>query len=78
MKIAWIFVATFALICTFSTTTVAQERATCPCPRIYMPVCGSDDVTYSNKCEFECAAKMAKGRSLRIRWDGPCDEEELW
>ncbi|GAB0100939.1 hypothetical protein DMENIID0001_170520 [Sergentomyia squamirostris] len=76
MKIAWIFAVLAVLFCTFYTTK-AQERVICPCPRIYLPVCGSDDITYSNKCEFECAAKQAKGRSLNIRWEGRCDDE-LW
>nr|ABV44739.1 Kazal-type serine protease inhibitor-like protein [Phlebotomus papatasi] len=77
MKIAWIF-ASLALFCTFYISQ-AEERVTCPCPRIYLPVCGSDDVTYSNKCEFECAAKSARGRSmnLSIRWEGRCDGD-LW
>uniref|UniRef100_A0A1L8DP32 Putative kazal-type serine protease inhibitor-like protein n=1 Tax=Nyssomyia neivai TaxID=330878 RepID=A0A1L8DP32_9DIPT len=72
MKI--VLVATLALICTFCTIE-AQEKVSCPCPRIYLPVCGSDDVTYSNKCEFECVAKSAKGRSLSIKREGRCDGE---
>lgn len=34
---------------------VANQDANCACIEIYEPVCGCDDVTYSNSCHAECA-----------------------
>ncbi|XP_062977611.1 serine protease inhibitor Kazal-type 5 [Elgaria multicarinata webbii] len=37
-------------------------------------VCGSDGVTYPNKCEF-CVAKKNHGGTLEIRYEGECENE---
>jgi len=47
--------------------TAEVERGDCMCPEIYAPVCGSDDKTYDNECELECAGAKLKDK-------GPCEE----
>lgn len=55
-------------------STQAFPGSDCFCTREYTPVCASDGVTYSNTCNFECAA--AKNKNLRIVFEGSCDEAE--
>merc|ERR1711875_125282 len=45
-----------------------------PCTKIRKPVCGSDGVTYANKCVFEIAQCEAKkvGKKLTLKNNGPC------
>ncbi|EDV99367.1 agrin [Drosophila grimshawi] len=51
------------------------EASFCPCNlREKGQVCGSNGVTYVNRCEFECTQRDYKklGRALNIRNMGPC------
>merc|ERR1712025_50717 len=48
----------------------------CPemCPRILAPVCGSNGVSYGNKCEFE-RAKCESNQKLFVVHNGSCDSK---
>lgn len=51
---------------------VAPADDFCVCTVEYIPVCGSDGETYSNKCLFECNQK--KRANLKIAHEGGCEE----
>ncbi|XP_004530247.1 agrin-like [Ceratitis capitata] len=47
----------------------------CPCDLSQKgQICGSNGITYKNRCEFECTQKDYKklGRTLNIAKTGPC------
>ncbi|KAK9508104.1 hypothetical protein O3M35_007840 [Rhynocoris fuscipes] len=50
-------------------------RDPCICTREYIPVCGTDGVTYGNKCMLNCE-KQTKNHELEIAHGGPCDEDQ--
>ncbi|XP_075154053.1 serine protease inhibitor Kazal-type 1-like [Haematobia irritans] len=69
----WYFICALVLVIfTFNTQPTSGEL--CPCPRNYDPVCGTNSVTYSNRCEFTCSKREEerRGRSLDMARAGPC------
>ncbi|XP_039223823.1 agrin isoform X4 [Crotalus tigris] len=63
--------------CQFGATCVVKnQEAICECQQmcqsIYDPVCGSDNLTYSNPCKLEAMA-CALRKEIHVKHKGPCD-----
>lgn len=76
LAIVWAILAFSVLTnAAVDTNAAAQTKeAYCPCGRNYDPVCGSNSITYSNRCEFDCSKRQVEhgGRSLSLIRSGPC------
>ncbi|XP_037961159.1 serine protease inhibitor Kazal-type 1 [Teleopsis dalmanni] len=75
-QLLFIFGLILAAVCSVTSAQEedAPKRKFCPCPRNYDPVCASNMVTYSNRCEYDCVRRQAErsGRSLPLLRNGPC------
>uniref|UniRef100_A0A2A4J2Y6 Kazal-like domain-containing protein n=1 Tax=Heliothis virescens TaxID=7102 RepID=A0A2A4J2Y6_HELVI len=54
----------------------AEDDGICRCGLIFNPVCGSDGVTYPNRCEFECEAAQDDSPQMRLEHLGPCNAKD--
>ncbi|CAK1551509.1 unnamed protein product [Leptosia nina] len=56
-----------------------KKKETRICATIYLPICGSDGITYDNKCELESANDKNDDKALDITvaYEGECKEEDL-
>jgi hypothetical protein len=52
--ISLVFISTLFFSCK-KDTCVEKPKDDCMCYEIYAPVCGCNNVTYSNDCHAECA-----------------------
>ncbi|KAJ2947920.1 hypothetical protein O0L34_g9712 [Tuta absoluta] len=51
------------------------ERGVCRCPRCsneFAPVCGSDGISYGNRCKLQLEACRHR-RDVQVLYDGPCN-----
>lgn len=74
MRFIWIVLGVLAVVLSVCMTgpgvesgVAAEEEVSCVCPRNLVPVCGSDNKTYSNRCLLHCQMDSAQGRSVGLR-----------
>ncbi|XP_053957624.1 uncharacterized protein LOC129249169 [Anastrepha obliqua] len=63
------------LLMLFAVFATQAQASFCPCDLTQKgQICGSNGITYKNRCEFECTQKDYKrlGRTLNIAKTGAC------
>nr|XP_032521957.1 uncharacterized protein LOC116773583 [Danaus plexippus plexippus] len=48
-----------------------EQIKDCKCPRVYIPVCGTDNKTYTNLCWLNCK-NFIKNTNVRLYYVGLC------
>lgn len=72
MKFFAVFLTIFVVI--FAGFVNQATAEFCPCPRNYEPVCATNKVSYSNRCEFDCARREMRSlnKNIKIARMGRC------
>ena len=47
-----------------------RNVCTMRCPKLYIPVCGSDMVTYDSKCALDAKNCIEEGADIGVAYDG--------
>lgn len=68
-----VLIGIVALTVQTSNSASIHSENDCVCTREYLPICATNDVTYSNKCQFQCEKK--RNSDLEIKSYGECEEE---
>lgn len=50
-----LFILGVGISCTKEDECIENRKEDCFCADIYLPVCGCNDITYSNACQAACA-----------------------
>ncbi|NEU33143.1 hypothetical protein GN156_20855 [bacterium LRH843] len=77
MKSTYVFIIMAILIsmlCGSESKPAGDFENLCICPKIYKPVCASNNKTYSNLCLMDCAKGLT--RDLTLKRDGRCQPDD--